>query len=82
MTFLLLATNEVKDNVLSGYKRKDRDNEADSNKGNEARSSREIVWEKINGGNNNTKYQSFGFTDIDVGEERPEKLGYWLHEAE
>jgi len=43
MTFLLLATNEVKDNVLSGYKRKDRDNEADSNKGNEARSSREIV---------------------------------------
>jgi hypothetical protein len=40
---LLLATGEVMDTFLSGYKRKDRDNEADSHKDSEATSSRETL---------------------------------------
>lgn len=60
---------------LSGYKRKDLNNEAGSSKNNEANSSRETVCKKSKCRKYDTKYMSFGFTVIDVdGKERPQCL--------
>jgi hypothetical protein len=61
--------------ISEWYERKDRDDEADSSKDNEASSNREMVCK------NKTKYRkykikdlSFGFRNIDVdGEERPQQ---------
>jgi len=70
--------------LLSGYKRKDRDNEAGSSRDNEDCSDWEIVCRKHKCRKYNTKYLSFGFTNIDVnGEERPTVFvwTFWLQTA-
>jgi hypothetical protein len=57
-----------------GYRKRDRDNEAGSNKGNENSSCIETVC-KTSKWLNKMQNKSFGFTNIDVdGEERPQCL--------
>jgi hypothetical protein len=72
----------VKDIFVSGYKRKDRDNEAVSSKDNEASSSTETVCEKPKWRKYDTNICFFGFTNIDNDAEGRSRyllcMKFWL----